>query len=107
MTPPGALLTERAVVRVQYGSPSATIDRTWSLEVSVPSGRRRGREPKVYVGVSSESGPMRWARWKRMLEEGEYVTRVELASGEGVSRAAVTMGLRKLVVSESALSGGD
>jgi len=32
-----------------------------------------------------------------MLDEGAYSTRAELARGEGVSRAAVTLGLGKLV----------
>ncbi len=31
-----------------------------------------------------------------MLDAGEYTSRAELARGEGVSRAAVTQGLRRL-----------
>jgi hypothetical protein len=31
-----------------------------------------------------------------MVEEGVYESRADLARGEGVTRAAVTMGLRKL-----------
>ena len=33
---------------------------------------------------------------QRMLDEGVYESRAALARGEGVSRAAVTKGLRKL-----------
>lgn len=40
---------------------------------------------------------VRWARWQRMLDDGVYATKANLARGEGVSRAAVTMGLRNLV----------
>ncbi len=46
--------------------------------------------------AAREGGPERWARWRRLLEDGAYASRAELARGEGVSRAAVTMGLRKL-----------
>jgi hypothetical protein len=41
-----------------------------------------------------EAGPERWARWRRMLDEGVYKSRAELARAEGVTRAAVTQGLR-------------
>ena len=41
-------------------------------------------------------GEVRWREWLRMLDEGVYATKAELARGEGVSRAAVTMGLGKL-----------
>lgn len=41
-------------------------------------------------------GEARWREWRRMLDEGVYGTKAELARGEGVSRAAVTMGLRRL-----------
>ncbi len=46
--------------------------------------------------AARECGPERWARWQRLLEDGVYASRAELARGEGISRAAVTMGLRKL-----------
>jgi len=36
------------------------------------------------------------ARWRRLLEDGTYISRAALARGEGVSRAAVTQALRKL-----------
>ena len=41
-----------------------------------------------------ETGPERWARWRRLLEEGVYKSRAELARAEGVTRAAVTQGLK-------------
>lgn len=41
-------------------------------------------------------GPVRWRVWQRMLDEGIYSTKAALARDEGVSRAAVTIGLRKL-----------
>ena len=40
---------------------------------------------------------MRWARWKRMLDDGTCKTKAEVARAEGVSRAAVTLGLQKLM----------
>ena len=38
----------------------------------------------------------RWREWQRMLGEGEFGSRAELARAMGVSRAAVTQALRKL-----------
>ncbi len=43
-------------------------------------------------------GMARWQTWAQMREDGVYASRAQLARGEGVSRAAVTMGLRKLAV---------
>ena len=37
---------------------------------------------------------MRWARWAALVNSG--LSKAEVARREGVSRAAVTMGLRKL-----------
>ena len=48
-----------------------------------------------------DTGPERWARWANMVESG--LTKAEVARREGVSRAAVTMGLRKLAAE---FSGG-
>lgn len=42
-----------------------------------------------------ETGPERWARWAAMVEGG--MTKAAVARAEGVSRAAVTMGLRKIL----------
>ncbi len=41
-------------------------------------------------------GIERWREWAKMLADGVYGSRAELARGEGVSRAAVTQGLRLL-----------
>jgi DNA-directed RNA polymerase sigma subunit (sigma70/sigma32) len=35
------------------------------------------------------------ARWRRLLDDGVYPSRAELARAEGVSRAAVTQALRR------------
>ena len=42
--------------------------------------------------------PVGWRAlaWRRMLEEGVYRNQSELARGEGVSTAAVSIGLGKL-----------
>ena len=47
-----------------------------------------------------ETGPERWARWAVMAAGG--MTKAEVARQEGVSRAAVTMGLRKLARADDA-----
>ena len=41
------------------------------------------------------SGPERWREWRHLVDEGVFASKAELAREEGVSRAAVTMGLRK------------
>lgn len=41
-----------------------------------------------------ETGPKRWARWAEMVEGG--MTKAEVARSEGVSRAAVTVGIGKI-----------
>ncbi len=51
---------------------------------------------EVVAPTGPPRGPERWRRWKRMLDEGVCRNRAELARVEGVSRAAVTQGLRKL-----------
>lgn len=45
-----------------------------------------------------ETGPERWARWQKALASGEVESKAALAAAEGLSRAAVTMGLRKLAM---------
>jgi hypothetical protein len=70
--------------------PDVNRPRTWRLEtwlptkepVESPVRRRRG-----------EAGPL---RWRKLLDDGVYATRAELARAEGVSRAAVTQGLGRL-----------
>ena len=81
-------------VRVRDGSPLFALCRTWVCDAGKAEERRQ--RPKKRSGRRRESGPERWARWQRLLEEGVYGSKAELARGEGVSRAAVTMGLRKL-----------
>ena len=56
------------------------------------SGRRRKVKPVIERPVR---GLERLGEWQRLLDEGIYATKAELARGEGVSRAAVTMGLRR------------
>ena len=56
----------------------------------------RASKRKQRKKVAREPGIVRWRRWQRMLEDGTYISRAELARGEGVSRAAVTVGLGKL-----------
>ena len=41
-----------------------------------------------------ETGPERWERWAEMVEGG--MTKAEVARAEGVSRAAVTVGIGKI-----------
>ena len=70
-----------------------TIDRTLMVEVVVPcfvGDDRPSREQML------EATQERWRGWKHMLDEGVYPTMAKLAKGVGVSRAAVTLGLRKL-----------
>ncbi len=54
------------------------------------------RRPAELPQERVRRGPTRWAEWARMLAEGVYASRAELARGEDVSRAAVTLGLGKL-----------
>ena len=86
------MLTRAAVVRVPPGSPLLTVDRTLVVEVvveAVQARQRRGRERRA-------RGLERWRKWQRALDDGTYASRAALARGEGVSRAAVTQGLRRL-----------
>ena len=57
---------------------------------SVKRAKRKERSEKAVRGVE------RWRQWKAMLDSGEVETKAELARKVGVSRAAVTVGLRKL-----------
>jgi len=86
-------------VLVQRGSPDLSIGRTWTVETVVQSATtgagphmRHARSP----GPRKPRGPARWREWQRMLDEGLYPTRAALAEGEGISRAAVSKGLRKV-----------
>ena len=66
---------------------------TWEARAVYPRELRREVDE---LFEKRESGPERWTRWKRMLDSGEVRSRAELARVEGVSRAAVTLGLNKL-----------
>ena len=55
---------------------------------------RRSRAEEVVPEPKRETGPERWARWAAMVAGG--MTKAEVARKEGVSRAAVTIGLQKL-----------
>ena len=80
-------------VRVLSGSPFLTIDRTWATTCS--GGRERGtgrRSKRTMVQIRAER-EHRVGRWRRLLDEGVYLSRAALARAEGVSRAAVTQGL--------------
>ena len=70
------------------------------LEARYPRGGRGQRRRAAAAEVApapapKETGPERWARWAAMVAGG--MTKAEVARVEGVSRAAVTQGLRKLV----------
>jgi len=74
------------------GSAVRTLAEPW-VRLEVP--RRRPRK----VTALRRGGPAPGERaraWRRMLDEGVYGSRAALARGEGVSRAAVTQGLRRL-----------
>lgn len=64
---------------------------TWTFEARYRPVARVGRVKEK--GERRETGPERWARWRRMLDEGVYKSRAELARAEGVTRAAVTQAL--------------
>lgn len=53
-------------------------------------------DPAPAPAPARENGPERWARWKMALDSGAVASRAELARREGVTRAAVTQGLKKL-----------
>ena len=88
------------------GSPELTVGRTWETEVLVPGARealrkartrrRQRRRATKRKEPGQLRGPERWREWQGMLDEGVYPTKAALARSEGVSRAAVTLGLRKL-----------
>jgi len=73
--------------------PGMTTARSWELMVEV---KRFQRARAMRMSKKLVRGEARWRGWKRMLDEGIYATMAELARGEGVSRAAVTVGLKRL-----------
>ncbi len=54
----------------------------------------RSRAEEVAPEPKRETGAERWARWAAMVAGG--MTKAQVARAEGVSRAAVTIGLQKL-----------
>ena len=66
--------------------------------------RQRAIRERAVARQENAPGPKGWAgaEWQRLLDVGIYATRAELARGEGVSGAAVTMGLRKMKRAEAA-----
>ena len=59
-----------------------------------PRGEQRSPTEADAPKPKRETGPKRWARWAELLAGG--MTKAEVARQEGVSRAAVTMGIGKV-----------
>ena len=59
-----------------------------------PRGKQRSPVGEQVSKPKRETGPERWTRWAEMVAEG--MTNAEVAKREEVSRAAVTMGIRKV-----------
>ena len=57
---------------------------------------RESRREAEHEAPRMETGPDRWARWAAMVEG--RMSEAKVARAEGVSRAAVMMGLRKFSV---------
>lgn len=78
------------------GSPSRHAERTWRVDADVPRKDRRDRDRTVEKPASARlpSGA-RAAEWSRLLAEGVYPSKADLARAMGVSRAAVTQALRR------------
>lgn len=79
---------------LKSGSPGLSTGGTWTLRALYPGDGRSSRVETVVPKARREAGPERWARWAAMVDGG--LTRAEVARREGVSRAAVTIGLSKL-----------
>lgn len=71
--------------------PSGVVPRTRQIEFTIV---RKVAPERVIV----ERKPAGWRarEWRRMLDEGVYRTQSDLARGEGVSTAAVSIALKKL-----------
>ena len=87
-------LTLLAMIVEDGGSPSSMRERTFERvgRVSVGTKGRDGAGKAEEVRPKVEKGA-RAREWKRMLEEGVYGSRAELARAMGVSRAAVTQAM--------------
>lgn len=74
--------------------------------------RRREGEGTESYAEASEATPARpssldrYRRWRQLLDDGAHPSQAALARAEGVSRAAVTLGLRRLQAAERA-AGAD
>jgi len=66
-------------------------------EVKLTKGWTPPGEPKPVPAPKPPREPLRRAKaWRLMLDEGVYPHQSALARGEGVTAAAVSLGLRKL-----------
>ena len=90
---PGVKHLGRSSYLDQFGSPLLTIDRTLVVEVVVPRAIRREHLTRERMIDATRE---RWGEWQRLLDEGVYDSKAELARSIGVSRAVVTQGLRRL-----------
>jgi len=66
-----------------------------------PAKVRKVRRKTPSLAETKAATRARWREWQRMLDDGVYESKAVLARGEGVSRAAVTQGLRKLRVANA------
>jgi hypothetical protein len=82
------------IYRGRNGSPGLTKGGTWIFETRYRSVANVGRLKEN--SQRRETGPERWARWRKLLDEGTYKSRAELARAEGVTRAAVTQALKAI-----------
>lgn len=73
------------------GAPGRYVGRTCRISFTLV--RKWGSRPE-----KKERKPVGWRarEWRRMLDEGVYRNQNELAHGEGVSTAAVSIALGKL-----------
>ena len=58
------------------------------------------KETRPTRGQMKAATRARWREWQRLLDEGTYLTRADLARAECMSRTAVTQGLAKLRTSD-------
>ena len=92
VSPPGLSVNQTVLRFAQdfFGSASGTLN---APSIWLVVNRRKRSRCKV-VRAPRRPG-WRAREWQRMLDGSVYGSRAELARGEGVSRAAVTQGLRR------------
>ncbi len=61
-----------------------------------PAKARSARRKGPSLAETKAATMARWREWRRLLDEGAYPSKAELARAMGVSRAAVTQALRRL-----------